>query len=120
MVRALINGERKGTPLQVLILVAMLLLSIGGLMLTLQYKSAAHHAQTGEYLLCLQRETYDQRAHELEQADVDLQDANIATLQHVTSSQLRDQLISAAAKKLAADQAYLRTPVVDGCELLKP
>lgn len=117
--KALLAGDRRGTLLEVAILLAVIVGASVSVVLVLLYRGEAQHAQRGEYQLCVQRESYDQRNHALEQADAELMRKMIEANAFfpLDIRRLRNR---AFHDKLAKDELYLAHPVVDGCELVKP
>ena len=72
MVRALLNGERNGSPLQVLALVALVALLAGSFALTFAYRGQLIGLKHVIYGRCQQRLAYDQANHTSIGADVRL------------------------------------------------
>lgn len=134
--KALLNGQRRGAPLQVLILFAVALVAATTITMTVSAINTANSAKDAEaraaaafrsyqqavYDRCISRVGYDQRTDAWKQALVayysDLH-TNIVGNTDATSVFYR-RLLGRVDKIAVAGELALNRPTDSGCELIRP
>jgi hypothetical protein len=125
MIRALVSGDRRASLGALFGLFGLAAVLVSSLSLTLDYRSQLISVKSTIYTRCLQRQAYDQSAHEAAAADIQLYQTLLQLLDEqpapttVQGERVSEQYRAAIQLDLQRKQAAVSAGVIGACKVYR-